>query len=981
MPRRALGLLISVLAVCAEQLPHRVFTTADGLARNTITRIRRDPQGYLWICTVEGLSLFDGSRFMNYAVADGLPDRHVNDILPAGDGSYWLATSGGLFRFRPRRALAAGQNQSPWFEPVRRTDGSPSESLSALMKDRQGRIWAAGRSGLYRLRGNPAGLEPAPLAPGGSPVTTLYEDPAGRVWIGAGDGLYRLSEKTGSAVRVYAARDVAAIHMDKGGRLWIGEWGLTSLDVERDPPRKLEHLGGETSLVLVNRVSAIRDAPGGELWIAGYGLGRLRPGSQPSIGRFHPVDTSPEWTQYCLALEADDGGNVWAGVNGMGLLAIAAARLVHYTEADGLTSTKVAGMLADRPRPLLITESPYRWNEFDGHRFVTMVPRIPSPVRSMGWGDGSIVLQTRDREWWVSSESGLLRYPAAESPRQLAGVPPKQVLGPKDGLPNVILQLFEDSRGDLWAGGLEGVARRESASGQWHMHFTTGLAGESRAVERIAEDHAGAVWLSLHNLGLERFRAGRFEEMPRGVPRGINSLFVDSRGRLWIASGEGLGRIDHPETAAPEIRRYGVADGLSSADLFSVGEDRYGRIYVAGGKGVDLLNPETGQARHLALEDGFRGEPQHVFRDLGGAMWFVGLFGVSRYQPGGEEYSAPPSPVFRSVRISGKRSMVSDLGESSIPAFDLRPGETGLDIEMAAVRLGSGEKIRYQYRLGESGWSAPIETPMISLAGLSPGKYRLLVRTIDGSGLTSPSAATMEFQAWPSWWRRWWVRMLIVAACLASAAAFHRLRLNRLLELERVRSSIAADLHDDIGSSLTQVAVLSEVAHRRAHDTATVQKHTEKIAAICRELVDSTSDIVWAVSPRHDSLSDLAQRMREFAGELLAARDVAFRLDVSASAHRLRMGADARRQSYLIFKEAVHNAARHSGATEVDIRLGIEGAWLVLGVEDNGRGLANGHGNGHGLANMRRRAEAMGGIFEAGGESGGTRVRVRLPLR
>ena len=120
--------------------------------------------------------------------------------------------------------------------------------------------------------------------------------------------------------------------------------------------------------------------------------------------------------------------------------------------------------------------------------------------------------------------------------------------------------------------------------------------------------------------------------------------------------------------------------------------------------------------------------------------------------------------------------------------------------------------------------------------------------------------------------------------------------------------------------------------------------------------------------------------MREFAGELLTARDIAFHFDVAASADRLRMGADMRRQSYLIFKEAVSNAAKHSGATQVDIRLRMDGGWLVLSVEDNGRGLANSTTNGNGLANMRRRAEAMGGVFDAGGESGGARVRVRLPV-
>src|SRR6476659_3750849 len=100
---------------------------------------------------------------------------------------------------------------------------------------------------------------------------------------------------------------------------------------------------------------------------------------------------------------------------------------------------------------------------------------------------------------------------------------------------------------------------------------------------------------------------------------------------------------------------------------------------------------------------------------------------------------------------------------------------------MGAVRIGPGEKMRYQYRLGEGGWSVPLVTPVISLAGLSPGRYRLVVRTIDAAGLTSADSAFMDFQAMPYFWQRWWARLLILAAALGSAAAFHRVRVGRLL--------------------------------------------------------------------------------------------------------------------------------------------------------------------------------------------------------
>jgi ligand-binding sensor domain-containing protein/signal transduction histidine kinase len=980
--RLAICLLLSALALGAEQRPYRWYTSADGLVRNTITRIRRDPRGYLWICTVEGLSLFDGFRFINYTVGDGLPERRVYDILPTRDGTYWIATSAGLYRFRPRRALGPGQSQKPVFEAVPRLDGAPAPALRMLLMDSRGTIWAGGYGGLFRLLPNSTGLEAVAMSPQGL-VLSLYQDARDRIWIGAVQGLYRFSESSSSATRVYTTSDVSCIYMDRKGRLWVGEiLGLTRLDADKDPPTVAERLGRETSDA-VGKVFDIRESSDGEFWIGTWGLVHFLPdGPEPRVRKFQ---FSAEWEeQFVYAVEIESGGNLWAGVGRLGLVAVPSTRLRVYSVADGLPSTKVMGMLPDQPAPLVITlDRSYSWNEFDGRRFHRIAPAIPPSVRSMGWAVGKIVLQDRDREWWVPSAFGLLHYPAAERATQLSGVLPKEVLTAKDGiLDKLVLSLFEDSRGDLWVGTVGGFAWRERSTGKWRSQSSTELMGANRAVETMAEDRSGAVWIGLVDT-VARFRGGKFEVLTRGIPRRINCLFVDSKGRLWIAtSQEGLTRIDHPEDAEPAVRRYGPANGIISADLFSIGEDSYGKIYIAGGSGVDRLDPDSGYVRHIGAADGIRGEPELVFRDRSGAMWFASVYGLARYEPAVEKTVPPPDPLFRSVRVAGKQLVVSDLGESAL-SLSLRPGETGVDIELGAVRVGAGEKFRYQYWLdgAEKDRSAPVDTPVISLAGLSPGKYRLLVRTIDNAGVASSRHASMELEALPYFWQRSWFRLLLVAVLLASAVSFHMARVRRLVEMERIRSRIAADLHDDVGASLAQVAVLSEVAHRRAYDPATVRNHTEKIASISRELVSSMSDIVWSISPSHDSLVDLTRRMREFAEEVLTGRDIQLGFEVSGTDTGVRLGIEVRRHLFLIFKEAVHNAARHSVCSRVEVRLSVEGRWLDLSIDDDGRGLDAGTSNGHGLANMRRRAEAMRGAFEVReGLLKGASVRVRVPI-
>jgi signal transduction histidine kinase/ligand-binding sensor domain-containing protein len=974
-------------ALSGDQLPYRTFTVADGLVRSTIKRVRKDSKGFLWICTAEGLALFDGANFTNYGVREGLPDRVVNDLAELRDGSYVLATGAGVCRFRPRRALAAGQNADPRFEPIPRAEGG-AESMVVTMQDRDGTIWAGGRGGLYRnLPGSPA-LERVELLPSAHIVLSLHQDKQGNIWAGTTEGLYRVDERGRQAVRVYEARDVDAIHSEQDGRLWIGEWGLTHLDPRAQPPAVIEHLGGETSPVLSQRVFAISEDPRGGLWVAGAGIARLE--SDPSRReRVRGLALPPGWNEFVSSLECR-GAAVWAGVGRMGLIALSDTGFSSYGKPDGLEEM-FAGMFVGRQHPVVVTytNGGFAWNDFDGRRFTRSVPKVPASVRSVGWGVGGVVLQSMDKEWWQVSDAGLLHYARAEDPSQLNGRMPIGVITGTNGLPDgVVLQLFEDSGGNLWAGTLSGVTRRERKTGKWRPRRSQELAGVSKSVETFAEDRSGTVWMGVSGAGLLRYRGGRFERVTRGIPKIVNDLFVDSRGRLWIASsGEGLAMIAEPACDDPQVRYYGAGNGLRSSELFAVNEDGRGRMYVAGGRGVDRLDVETGRVHHLTGELEIRGETEHIFRDASGALWFEAATALTRYVPRQEEPAWLPQPMFRGIRVAGERRIVSDLGEKQLSGIPLKPGETSLDVDMETVRMYPGEKIQYQYRMGSEGasWSEPSSAATISLAGLGAGKYRISVRAIFASGAVSPTFADLTFEAEPHLWARWWFRALLLAGAIGAAAMFHRIRVARLVEMARVRSRIAADLHDDIGASLSQVALLSEVTRRRSHDAASVEKQSEKISTICRELLESTSDIVWAVDSRHDHLVDLTRRMREFGSALVESEEIAFGLEVPPSVERLRLGIDLRRQAYFIFKEALSNTVRHSGANRISARLEVEGHWLRLEVRDNGAG--NGASGrmapgGNGMTNMRRRAEEMGGSFRAERQEGsGYLVEARLPIQ
>jgi signal transduction histidine kinase len=255
------------------------------------------------------------------------------------------------------------------------------------------------------------------------------------------------------------------------------------------------------------------------------------------------------------------------------------------------------------------------------------------------------------------------------------------------------------------------------------------------------------------------------------------------------------------------------------------------------------------------------------------------------------------------------------------------------------------------------------------------------VRAVTADGSISPTPAVINFGILPPLWQRWWFVTLVLLTVGLGIATIYRYRVRRLIELERVRTRIATDLHDDIGASLSLIAMLSEVAQRQVlRGNSSVAEPLASIASTSRELVDSMSDIVWAVNPRKDRFSELVKRMRRFASDAFTSRDIALQFEAPDD-HDFKLGADARREIFFIVKEGVNNITRHAGCTEAAVIIKVQDGSLRLELRDNGKGFVPSPANeGNGLANMRERARRLSGEFEVVTNGQGTTLRLVMPL-
>ena len=1010
MPARFLALLFGIASAgAAERLPLKVYSAADGLAHNSVNRIVRDSHGYLWFCTSEGLSRFDGYEFHNLGRRDGLPHRDVHDLLETRAGEFWIATSGGVCRYRPELS-------GPARLEVYRVEGDDRASfVKVLLEDAGRRLWCGTDAGLFRLE-REHGLRAVDL---GMPlgnwddrvVSALVADSSGGLWAGTGSGLYHRSAD--GRVERYTEHEglpgnfVTAVLEDRRHRIWVGtEEGLAEMLADPAPGRPaVEAVYHAKDGLGADAIGALRQLPDGTIWIATTaGLSVLDPAlSGPA--RFRSYSVAHGLPRSGIeSLAEDAAGNLWIGTSSSGAAKLAWRTFVTYTADDGLAGTQVDSIFAeDDGRLRVVARTGNRdlfVNELDGDRFRAAHVNLPAEARLLNWGTRRQCLaHDRDGNWWIATSGGLLRYGPVSAIRELARRGPAALYSEGEGLPaGPIFSVFDDRASGLWVS----TTGRKNALARWDPQARTFRPAESddlrwlpsSGVSLFADDSSGGLWMGVLRFGkgqpeLARYRNGRFERLGGGkdtASGGIRALFLDREKRLWVGTNQaGLLRIDEPKADHPAFLRYTTANGLSSDIVLALTEDAAGRIYIGNGSGVDRLDVATGGIKRYTTADGLApGEVQAAFCDRSGSLWFGTSEGLSRLRPAPDRKPEPPPIVISSLRVNGMPRQISELGETEISGLRLQPSQNDIEVDFLGLAFAPGETLSYQYLLegADDEWSPLTLRRFVTFANLSPGSYRFLVRAVTSEGVAGAQPASVKFTILPPLWLRWWFLLLIAAVVGAVVYQLHRYRVARLVELERVRTRIATDLHDDIGSSLSQIAILSEVAHRDAGEAqAKLAGSLADIAGISRELADSMSDIVWAIDPERDQLSDLVHRMRRFASDVLSARDIRLVFQNPAEAQDLPIGADLRRQVFLIFKEALHNVVRHSGAREVRIELRLEKGLLALTVRDDGRGLdeAREH-DGHGLRSMRQRAEGAGGEIEIDSGPAGTALTLRVPV-
>ncbi len=997
-----LGLGLLVLRVWAEAAPmappeartlpadHMVqrWQTDEGLPQSSITTIAQTEDGYLWLGTFQGLARFDGKRFVVFDAGNTpeLRSSRIVDLYVDRQNTLWIRSEfGDLTRLDHGRFV----NVASAFATGRQAETMPPQSLRdgarILGEDAAGTFWVrsgadclAWREGKFVKDDSVHELESSTVEAlaGGSPI----------FWDGDGRRTVWLSRASRSADELPHVFRVGHAPLD---RLWARSLeGMAKIQ----NGRCLRHVPFPAVVLFGGVLCEDRK---GYLWAAVLGEGLYEFGPGESVRRIKSPDGS-DFAGVRCAFE-DREGNLWVGTEGVGLMRLRPRTFANFGPPEGVATPLVKSVMEDATGTTWILSGSQVSLLTNGQTSVANPPGLAVPNVWCGFVDRAGTV------WLGGYASGLYRYDHSRLERvTLPG-------GEKDW---VVTALFEDHLGALWAGG-NNLIRVENSRME---HFGLPDPFHGLTVRAIAEDQLGRMYFGLQRNGLLRLDRGpagpkwtHFGPAEGFALDSLTALFVDASGTLWIGNMEGgLSRFkDGRLFVFPE--RVGLP-----RNVFSIVEDATGAFWFGSSHGVyrvlrrnleefasgqrDGIEPiQYTRAEGLGSTECAGGFQPAVWKTREGNLWFPTINGASVVDPKTLPFNPQPPPIVieEVVADSIKVGALDHAGNLAAANVETPAGVRRVEIHYTALSFTAPEKVRFRYRLEglDPHWTDAGHRREAYFQGLAPGTYQFQVTACNNDGVWNETGARLRLVVLPLYWQTWWFQALVAAGLAATLAAVARhlaLRkvrrrmemLERQHALDGERARIAKDMHDDLGSSLTRISMLGEIAEAQLDQPDQARASVRQISDTSRSVVRTMDEILWALNPKNDTLENLATFICQFAREHLALGNIQCRLDLPVALPDFPLNSEVRHNLLLAVKETLNNVLKHSAASEVKLSVTCLGRLLEITISDNGKGFLPGNVTaGDGLANLPARLRAIGGECALNSAPGhGTTVRIRLPL-
>jgi signal transduction histidine kinase len=698
-------------------------------------------------------------------------------------------------------------------------------------------------------------------------------------------------------------------------------------------------------------------------------------------------------------------GTIWLGT-AAGASGIKDGQVTNLPPVEPSNWGRPEGLLADTHGRIWYGAQAHTLAVFNGGRWL-----VPSPL---GLGTSWVRTLYEDRlgRIWGGYDKGVAWLDEEGSVREL-----QLALSHPD-----VRTIHQDRRGDFWFGTYGGGLNR-LRDGQITV-YTNALGEQNNRAWCIHEDVDGVFWVG-SRAGLNRF-------VPPGVagpdcatdgPREQGRTAQQDRNAAEQRDSSASKQSKNaPLVPAERFFTFTTRQGLYEDVINNVQEDDFGYLWLSGMQGIyrvsrselnEVAAGRRAQAHVLAFgeTDGMLNsqcnggaiQPSGC-KDASGRIWFPTARGVAMVDPRTIRRNEVPPPVVIEQVIANDQVVFGDGMPPSTTAcasppkpLRLAPGSGHvLEIHYTGNSLAAPNRMRFKYRLDgyDTNWRVDESNRRVAFyTSLQPGHYTFQVSACNNHGVWNEKPVTLAFTLAPLFWQTRWFQIGCIGLLVGAAAAIQAYRFGwqkRLLKLRHwqamadERTRIARDLHDDLGTALTGVALQLDLLRRRPlEDPAVLHNRLGESTARIRSLAERMREVVWAVNPRCDTVSSLASFLEQQTNHIFSADGLPCRFDFPEEIPPLPLASASRHQLALAVREALTNAVRHSAAAEIILGLRVEGAELVMRVADDGRGfhLEKGLAQGRGLSNMQARLERIGGKCEIRSAPGaGTVVEFRLRI-
>ncbi|MFA4917594.1 MAG: two-component regulator propeller domain-containing protein, partial [Syntrophales bacterium] len=566
----------------------------------------------------------------------------------------------------------------------------------------------------------------------------------------------------------------------------------------------------------------------------------------------------------------------------------------------------------------------------------------------------------------------------------------KNIPGDKTSLgANQVQSVLIDREGNYWigtfGGGLNKVRKEDVVQNKIKFERYTYNADDpfsisDNRVYTIYEDSEGVLWIGTFGGGLNKFdkSTGHFISY-KNLPGDRTSLsdnrvmaiHEDGSKNLWIGTyGGGLNLFDKKKES---FQRFNDKSRLKSSVVYGILEDNFKQLWMSTDNGLFKLDIPTKQFTQYDQNDGLQNlefSGGAYYKSEKGEMFYGGIAGFNYFFPDSVIDNAYVPPV----AISSIRIFDEPLREER-DTITLSYDQNFFSFEFAALDYTNSSDNQYAFMLEgfDKQWRfVDSRRRIANYTNLSPGEYVFSVIGSNNDGVWNYEGKNVYIIILPPFWKRWWFILLTISLAVVIIYYIAAARYRSLLAIEKLKSKLSADLHDNVGSGLTEISILSELtAHEVQNLTGNVSHNLSAISEKARQLIDSMSDIVWMVNPQRDSFYDLIVRLKDTYSDLMMAAGISYKTANLEKLSSVKLPMEYKQNLFLIFKEALNNSIKHSKCKKISLEADITRDILTLVLFDDGNGIeTNRIDSGNGIRNMKARAKTIGGKLEivSGGE-------------